>query len=92
MKIPMWIAALMFHDIAGSPVKEGTVGVFGPGAVYASSGRFEIHIKGWAVMVQPLTGRIIPLEPCAQSTRGIHEIVAEHRSPFDSCTHDGGEK
>ena len=39
-------AALMFHDIAGSPVKEGTVGVFGPGAVYASSGRFEIHIKG----------------------------------------------
>ena len=32
-------AALMFHDIAGSPVKEGTVGVFGPGAVYASSGR-----------------------------------------------------
>ena len=42
-------------------------------------------------MVQPLTGRIIPLEPCAQSTRGIHEIVAEHRSPFDSCTMTVGE-
>ena len=31
-------AALMFHDIAGSPVKEGTVGVFGPGDVYKRQG------------------------------------------------------
>ena len=36
-------------------------------------------------MVQPLTGRIIPWSH-VRNLPGIHEIVAEHRSPFDSCT------
>ena len=79
-------AALMFHDIAGSPVKEGTVGVFGPGAVYASSGRFEIHIKGVGGHGAAPDWTHNPLGAMCAIYQGIHEIVAEHRSPFDSCT------
>lgn len=79
-------AALMFHDIAGSPVEEGTVGVFGPGAVYASSGRFEIHIKGVGGHGAAPDWTHNPLGAMCAIYQGIHEIVAEHRSPFDSCT------
>lgn len=79
-------AALMFHDISGSPVKEGSVGVFGPGAVYASSGRFEITIKGVGGHGGAPDWTHDPLGAMCAIYQGIHEIIAEHKSPFESCT------
>ena len=45
-------AALMFHNIAGSPVKEGTGVSLGRARCTPPPDGLKLH-KGWAVMVQP---------------------------------------
>lgn len=79
-------AALSFHDIAGSPVKEGAFGVFGPGAAYASTDWFEVRIKGVGGHGAAPEWTHDPLGAMCAVYQGIHEIMAEHRSPFEACT------
>ena len=79
-------AALMFHDIAGSPVKEGCIGVFGPGAVYASADWFEINIQGVGGHGSAPEWTHDPVGTMCAIYQGILEIIAEHRAPSDACT------
>lgn len=78
-------AAMMIHVIAGSPVKEGVMGVFGPGAAYASSDWFRIDITGVGGHGATPNYTKNPLGALCAIHQGIHEIMAEHRAPADNC-------
>lgn len=84
-------AAMMIHSIAGSPVREGTMGVFGPGPSYASSDWFRIDIKGKGGHGAAPEYTRDPLGAMCAIHQGIHEIMAEHRAPSDNCVMTVGE-
>lgn len=84
-------AAMMIHVVAGTPVKEGTMGVFGPGASYSSSDWFRIDIQGKGGHGAMPNYTHNPLGAMCAIHQGIHEIMAEHRAPSDNCVMTVGE-
>ena len=78
-------AAMMIHVISGSAVKEGTMGVFGPGPAYASSDWFSIDIQGIGGHGAAPSYTKNPLGAMCAIQQGIYEIMAEHRAPADNC-------
>ncbi len=84
-------AAAMLHVIAGSQVKEGTMGVFGPGAAYASADWFKIEIKGLGGHGAAPNYTRNPLGALCTIHQGIHEIIAEHSAPAENCVMTVGE-
>ena len=69
-------AAMMIHVVAGTPVKEGTMGVFGPGASYSSSDWFRIDIQGKGGHGAMPNYTHNPLGAMCAIHQGIHEIMA----------------
>lgn len=78
-------AAMAIHAMTGSALKEGTMGIFGPGPAYASSDGFEINIQGKGGHAASPELTKDPLAVMTAIHHGVHEILAEHRASSDNC-------